>query len=811
MIRPIKTYTLPSNLEDEINHLQETVEKFKRGEVSPTEFKVQRVPFGCYEQRKHDTYMVRIRNAGSVVTPQQLKKIAEISKTHAADYIHLTTRQEIQLHYVLIDSIVPVVRELKTVGLSPRGGGGNTLRNIMAQEDAGIARDEVFDVSPYAIALTSRFIAEPDSWNLPRKFKIAFSGSSDDRGYATIHDAGFIAKMKDGQKGFRVFLAGGLGAKPQLAISVHDFVPENEVYNVAKATKNLFYKNGNRKNKHAARLRFVLKSLGEEEFKRKYFEELEAVRKANYAPLDVQDIDNSGADLTLPVEAVADKTDFELWKKRFVQPQKQEGLYCVILPAHLGHVDNNAAITLANFLIPFGNNTIRIRKDQNFLLRNIPEKYLTNLYNMLQATFDNFNRPFIIDKIIACAGASTCQLGICLSPGAATAIKRTLEHVDFDLDAAGDARINISGCPNSCGQHHVGHIGFFGKVARKGDKVIPAYNVVAGGKVKEGETELAQKVGEIASRDVPNLVRDALKRYVGKKDKHANFEDYTRSEEGKQDLKEICDSYKTDNDAELEKNYYFDWGTDKIFSVAERGKGECSAGIFDLIESDFGHIQTAKKLIEEIAENGGTDGQKQQLLKNIIYYSTRVLLVSRALEPKSEQEAYNFFREHFINTGLVDVSFNELIKIAESNDYQGLFSKQSQVYALAERMQFLYDVMDPGFNFKVPEGEGQAPVSKVEMTKSPAAQTRTAVQEENTRTSGLEGHVVKDFRGVGCPMNFVKTKMELARLKPRDVLEVWLDDGPPIQNVPGSVREEGHKILQQVKVNDHWSVLIEKQ
>jgi sulfite reductase (ferredoxin) len=811
MIKPLKTYILPSNLEDEINHLHETVEKFKRGEVSPTEFKVQRVPFGCYEQRKHDTYMVRIRNAGSVVTPEQLKKIAEISKVHAADYIHLTTRQEIQLHYVLIDSIVPVVRELKTVGLSPRGGGGNTIRNIMAQEDAGIARDEVFDVSPYAIALTSRFVAEPDSWNLPRKFKIAFSGSSDDRGYATIHDVGFIAKMKDGQKGFRVFLAGGLGAKPQLAIPVHDFIPESEVYQVAKAAKTLFYKNGNRKNKHAARLRFVLKALGEEEFKRKYFEELDAVRKAGYPPLDVQDIDNSGADLTLPVEAVADKADFQLWKKRFVQPQKQEGLYCVILPAHLGHVDNDAAIALAEFLTPFGNNTIRIRKDQNFLLRNIPEKYLTNLYNVLKATFDNFNRPFIIDKIIACAGASTCQLGICLSPGAATAIKRTLEHVDFDLDAASDARINISGCPNSCGQHHVGHIGFFGKVARKGDKVIPAYNVMAGGKVKEGETELAQKVGEIASRDVPNLVRDALKRYVTKKDRHVNFEEYTRSEEGRQDLKEICDSYKTDNDAELEKNYYFDWGTDKIFSVAERGKGECSAGIFDLIESDFGHIQTAKKLLEEIAQSGGTDGQRQQLLKNIIYYSTRVLLVSRALEPKSEQEAYNFFREYFINAGLVDASFNELIKIAESNDYQGLLAKHAQVYALADRVQFLYDVMDPGFNFKLPEGQGQVPAGKVEMTKSQVTPTQTSVQGEQMKTAVSQGHVVKDFRGVGCPMNFVKTKMELAKLKPRDILEVWLDDGQPIQNVPGSVRDEGHKILKQVKVDDHWSVLIEKQ
>ena len=810
MIKALKTYQLPANLDDEINSLQQYVDGFKRGDVSPVEFKVQRVPFGCYEQRKKDTYMVRIRCGGSVVTPQQLEKIAEISKVHAASYIHLTTRQEIQLHYVLLDSLIPVIRELKTVGLSPRGGGGNTVRNIVAQEDAGIALDEAFDVTPYAIALTSRFVTEPDSWNLPRKYKHAFSGSSDDRGYATIHDAGFIAKIKDGQKGFTVYLAGGLGAKSQLAIKVHDFIPVSEVYNVAKAAKTLFYKNGNRKNRHAARLRFVLKKLGEEEFKKKYFEELEAIRQENYPPLEISEIDNTPIDPGLPIEDASDQKDFELWKKRFVQKQKQEGACCIIIPAHLGHVDNDNAIALARFLKPFGENTIRIRKDQNFLLRNIPEKYLPNVYNILKATFDNFNRPFIIDKIIACAGASTCQLGICLSPGAATAIKRTLENVDFDLDSASDARINISGCPNSCGQHHVGHIGFFGKVSRKGDKVIPSYNVVTGGKVKEGETELAQIVGDVAAKDVPNLVHDALKTYVDKKGNFANFEDYTRSDEGREDIKAICSHYKKESEGELEHNYYFDWGTDKVFSVAERGKGECSAGIFDLIESDLGHIQRARKLIEEIEQSGGSMEQKQGLFKDVVFYSSRVLLVSRALEPKSAQEAYNYFREHFINTGLVDTSFNELLKIVESGHYAGLAGKKDLVFALADRMQLLYDVMDPSFNFKLPEAEKVSPpLQKVGLTTAAGgAAAAVAVKEE---AAAGKANVVKDFRGVGCPMNFVKTKIELAKLRPHEILEIWLDDGAPIENVPGSVREEGHKIIEQKKIENHWSVLIEKQ
>lgn len=820
----LKTYTLPASLDQEIAHLEEYVEKFKKGEVSLTEFKVQRVPFGVYEQRKKDTYMMRVRCAGSIVTPQQLEKIAALSKIHAAGYIHLTTRQEIQLHYVLIDSIVPVIRELKTVGLATRGGGGNTIRNIMAQEDAGIAPDEAFDVSAYAIALTSRMVAEADSWNLPRKFKINFSGSSDDRGYATIADVGYIAQIQNGRRGFKVYVAGGLGAKSQAGNLLFDFVEETQVYNITKAVKNLFYKYGNRKNKHAARLRFLWQTLGEAEFKKKFFEEYEAVQKNGYPPLDIQEIDNSGIDPSLPVEKAADAVDFDLWKKRFVRPQRQKGLCSIILPVHLGHVDNDNAIALAQFLKPFGDNTLRIRKDQNFLIRGIPEKYLPNFYNFLKKTFDNFNRPFIIDKMISCAGASTCQLGICLSPGAATAAKRQLEKADFNLDGVQDAVVNISGCPNSCGQHNIADLGFFGKVSRREDKVFPSYNVVCGGRIGGGQTQLAHKVGEIASRDLPRVVQDIFKNYLDNKSGSLSFKEYMQSEKGAEALKQICAKYQDIPSYEKNKRYYFDWETDKIFSVAERGKGECSAGIFDLIESDFGHIQQAQKLLEELAEKGGSPAQKPQLLKDIVFYCARVLLVSRALEPRSEQEAYNYFREYFINTGLVDTSLDALLKIAESGNYQSFLEESAQVYALAERMKYLYDIMDSAFQFKLPSGEvatgaivAASPKEKVPLTQPASAgccppQKGAEAAKSFTAASaaGIQPQVVKDFRGVGCPMNFVKTKMELSRMKPREILEIWIDDGAPIENVPGSVREEGHKVLGQKKINGFWSVLIEK-
>ncbi len=797
------TYDLPDNLESEINDLERWIAKFKDGEISPTELRAHRVPFGVYEQRKKGAYMVRVRCAGACITLKQLEGIAELSKTYGAQWLHITSRQEIQIHYVSLDHLAVVMRELKKIGLASRGGGGNTVRNIMAQEDAGICRDEAFDVTPYAIALTSRLIAEADSWNLPRKFKINFSGSADDRGYATIADVGYIARMKDGRKGFKVYVAGGLGAKSQEANLFLDFVPEEEVYNVAKAVKNIFFKYGNRRNKHAARLRFLWQTLGQEEFRKRLFEEYEAVKGANHPILEITAVENAVVDPGLVVESSQDEADFALWKKRFVRPQKQNGLFSIILPVPLGNIANDSAVSLSRFLRPFGDDVIRMTKDQNLFVRNIPEKYLPNLYNFLKGTFENFNRPYIMDKILSCAGASTCQLGICLSPGAAKAMMKYLERSGLDLDEVADARVNVSGCPNSCGQHGLADVGFFGKVARKGDKVYPAYNVVCGAVIGDGKTKLAEKAAEAAARDVPQVVLGIFRAYLSRKGSFGNFREYIQSETGRDDLKKICAGFKEVPDFEEDKNYYFDWGTDQLFSVAERGKGECSAGMFDLIENDFGCIQQDRKLILEMA--GGETGvtaQKEKLLKDIVFYCCRVLLIAKAVEAKSEKEACDYFEEHFINGGLVDSSSHELIDLARRGKTKALLEKEPQIYALAERMKFLYDHMDNAFQFQIPR----------ETAAASAAEPKTASCRTTPMTeSSLPPKIVKDFRGVTCPMNFVKTKMELSKLKPRDVLEIWLDDGPPIENVPGSVREEGHTILQQKRINGYWSVLIEKR
>ncbi|MEW6009561.1 MAG: sulfurtransferase TusA family protein [Candidatus Omnitrophota bacterium] len=770
----MKGYNLPSNLDDEISELEKLIDRHKKGEVSKVELKAHRVPFGVYEQREPETYMIRIRCAAGIITPAQLEGIAALSLRYGSGQIHLTTRQELQIHYVKLDDIVNVIRGLRELKLASRGGGGNTVRNITCQEDAGIEKRELFDVSPYAVALTSRLISEDDSWTLPRKFKIAFSGSADDKGYATVADLGFIASIQEAKIGFKVYAAGGLGTKPREASLIFDFIPAENTYLVAKAIKTLFWKFGNRKNKHRARLRFLWQSLGEEEFKKRIKAEYEALQRQSPLPLEVEDIDNTGVAPDIKKEEAMEKNDFEVWKMRFVREQKQKGLFVITLPVRLGFIDSEKTKKLAGYLRSFSDNTIRLTKDQNFLIRNIKFDYLDNFYNFLRGTMDNFNQPPIIDKIISCAGASTCQLGICLSRGLAQAIINELEESKLDLDKLSHLKINISGCPNACGQHLLGDLGFFGKAARKDGRLYPAYNIVAGALIYDNKTELAQIAGESSARDLPKLVKDFLTLYLSKSGTYKNFREYFQKE-GKTDLSKLCAKYAKISTFEEDKNYYFDWGSDKAFSLAERGSGECSAGLLDLIESDFKKIEEKSRKFSESPE--------EKLIGELVFYASRVLLITRAIEVKSENETYENFIKNFIDTGLIAEDFRKLIQAAQNKNYKFLLEKREEIFRLIKDVKSLYENMDSSFNFKALDKTQSEPAVAV---------------------------IVRDLRGVACPMNFVKSKMELSKLNSGDILEILLDDGAPIENVPNSLKEEGHKILKQEQIGNYWKVLVEK-
>jgi sulfite reductase (ferredoxin) len=684
-------YRIPDNLNAELDELDSYIVRYQSGEIDAASLKARRVPFGCYEQRKDNTYMVRIRTTGGALTPSQLRAIAEVSARFGSEAIHITTRQEFQVHNVALDDVLPVMRELLKAGLASRGGGGNTVRNILVSPDAGVSLDEVFDPSPYAFALTSRLIAEADSWLLPRKYKISFSNSSADTSYAEFNDLGFVAQLQEGKKGFRVYVAGGLGTKPEVGHLLHDFIPAEDVYIVATAIKRLFDQHGNRKNRHMARLRFLWNSLGEERFRQLYEEQLKSLREEDPAALLIEDVPQSS---TLPSVAPEQdsSSEFEQWKERYVEAQKQQGLMSVLIPIFLGNLQNTDAIRLAEFLAPFGNYVLRATFGQNLRLRNIPQSYLPNVFRLASEVTELASGPRLVGNSIACTGADTCKLGVCLSKGALTAITERLKASALDLNQISSFRLNLSGCPNTCGQHMLADLGFYGNVGRKEQQMFPAYMVVAGAEIGEGKGRLARQIDRVSARDLPEFVHEVLKQWLVRKHSYPSFAAYVDGE-GADEIRGIADRFREIPAYSEDESYYYDWGAAEPFSLVGKGVGECSAGLFDLIEVD---LKSARELREEL-RNG--DVQSEDTLYSISLRCARALLITRSIEAPTDGAVFENFRTHFIESGLIGKRFDPVVAAAQRKDVAELSQLEEEVFALLEAVEALYRSMDNSLRF----------------------------------------------------------------------------------------------------------------
>lgn len=729
------------NVNNDIEKFARLANGYQQQTVSTTEFKAFRVPMGVYEQRKNEVYMARIRATGGVIKPEQLLRVIDIARENGSNLLHITTRAEVQILNLQLDKMENVLRQLQEAGLSTKGGGGNTVRNIIVSEFSGIDKGEVFDTTPYAIALANAVVPEPDSYLMPRKMKIAFSSNDKFIDYAGINDIGFVAQIKDGKRGFKVYIGGGAGSKPSVGWLWREFLPAEDLYALVKAMKKFFIDHGNRKDKYKARIRFIFYKLGKEETFRLIDEYFEKEKK--------------------------DSPLAPLFKRR------EEYELSFVVPITLGNIrlDDEEKVgalkDLIRFVAQFGDDTLRFTTRQNIRLRNIPAEAQDELSKYIKRYVpENFSKPAVINNIVSCTGADTCRLGICLSKGLTNAIIKALEESGLDLDLLQDARINVSGCPNLCGQPLWSDLGFVGKVLHT-DHVYPAYQVYVGANYTDSPA-LAESIGTISAYDTPKFVVDLVRKFS-----EANpqtFNSWLRSADGRATAEELIAKYKDIPPFAEDKNYYFDWGSDEVFNVTKRGKPECSAGLFDMIQVD-------QDAIKEARDKSAYD---------VIFHASRMLLVTRGLDPQDAAGVFDAFIEHFINTGYVDSAFKPLISQAKAEGNQGSYDN-AKANALADAVIELYQGMDDSLNFKAspqPSHEGK----------------------------GGGRDRLKDLRGVLCPMNFVKTKLELATMQSGEVLEIWLDDGKPIENVPGSVKLEGHEILSQTQHTDgYWQVLIKKK
>lgn len=780
------------NVNNDIDKFARLANGYQQQTVSSTEFKAFRVPMGVYEQRKNEVYMARIRATGGVIKPEQLLRVIDIAKENGSNLLHITTRAEVQILNLQLDKMENVLRQLQEAGLSTKGGGGNTVRNIIVSEFSGIDKGEVFDTTPYAVALANAVVPEPDSYLMPRKMKIAFSSNDKFVDYAGINDIGFVAQIKDGKRGFKVYIGGGAGSKPSVGWLWRDFLPAEDLYALVKAMKKFFIDHGNRKDKYKARIRFIFYKLGKEETFRlidEYFE-----KEKEDSPLTpLLERGGQNASTNGNNSGNSSQTDSAYSSPLF---KRGGGGESVVVPITLGniHLDDEEKVgalkDLIRFVAQFGDDTLRFTTRQNIRLRNIPAEAQNELSKYIKRYVpENFSKPAVINNIVSCTGADTCRLGICLSKGLTNAIIRALEKSGLDLDLLQDARINVSGCPNLCGQPLWSDLGFVGKVLHT-DHVYPAYQVYVGANYTDSPA-LAESIGTISAYDTPKFVVDLVRKYnaqfkslkvqefKGSKvpvpvNVPVSFNSWLRSAEGRATAEELIAKYKDIPPFAEDKNYYFDWGSDEVFNVTKRGKPECSAGLFDMIQVD-------QDAIKEARDKSAYD---------VIFHASRMLLVTRGLDPQDAAGVFDAFTEHFINTGYVDSAFKALISQAKAEGNQGSYDN-AKANALADAVIELYQGMDDSLQFKrekVQESKG----SKVNVP--------------------VNVNVHKDLRGVLCPMNFVKTKLELATMQSGDVLEIWLDDGKPIENVPGSVKLEGHEILSQTQHTDgYWQVIIKKK
>ena len=823
-------YRIPSTLNGDLDYTQSLIDQFKTGEIQAGQLKSNRVPMGIYEQRKNQHYMLRLRCAGGLVTPEQLAKIAFVGHQLSTSHLHVTTRQEIQIHNVDIEDAIPALKKLEKVGISSAGGGGNTVRNMMVDDRSGLTADEEFDVYPYVEELTSRLIAEKDSFTMPRKYKVAIDTSVATANYSYIADLGLQARIKDGQRGFRVLIAGSAASNAHTGWEVFDFLPEKDLYRAAKALKNWFHKYGNRRNRHKARMRYVFYKYGTEEAKRLYLEEFEELKKDGSidfeAPaLPLEHHKPSFSPLDAP-------TDFETWKRRYAHKQTnaeglKENLWYAYIPLRHGNNSTDFFAKVAEYLGNYGNDVIRFTKKEQIQVRNIPEEYLTNIYAFFKKLgVYQIDYPVVVTNLTCCTGADTCRLGICLPKGAIDGIAKQLLNSNLNLDAIPDFELRMNGCTNICALATWGDLGFSGRVGRVGDAPYPAYTIWLPVK---GKHEIDLQQGYIAAKKIPAFVEDYLRDVIAEQANYADYYDYV-AKRGVNIVKDLIAKYKEVAPYSEEPDTFFDFGDDEKFSLIKYGKAECSAGLFDIIEIDQDTIREKRKEVELLMGNIPqgvpadlqSDGKQatskiEKLLHDIVFSENRMLLVTRGLDPRTDEDVYNGFEKEFIAAGIIPQKFKVLTDKARNNE--SLIEQKPLIDELADLLNDLYQNMDDSLQFKLPAektpveqvaeektAEEKAPAEQVSEEKAPAEKASAA---EETET--IVPDVKKDFRGVMCPMNFVKTKIALTPMQSGQILEILLDDGAPIENVPGSVKNEGHTILSTEKVENYWKVLIKKK
>ncbi|APR83205.1 Sulfite reductase [NADPH] hemoprotein beta-component [Minicystis rosea] len=514
------------------------IDRFKRGEITPDQFRPLRLAMGLYAQLAHVKHMQRIKVPGGRITAEQLEVMADVTERWGRGLAHVTTRQDVQLHHFELEDSVAAQRELARVGVNCVGACADCVRNVTASPFAGVLADEIFDVTPYAHAITEHFAFHEHNRRLPRKFKVGFSGSAADHAQVMINDLGLFAAVRGDERGFRVYVAGGLGSTPEVAHLWIDFLPERELLVAAEAAVSIFFRDGERKNRKKNRLKFLLRKLGEAEFFRRLDEE-RARLQADRGDRLAAELERLKGGLVEapppPLEEGAALGDaaFARWRRTNTIKQKQPG-YCVaIVKLPLGDMTVPQMRALAAISREIGNGEVRATNTQNIILRWVPEARLPRLHRALGLIGLAEPDAEHITDVVSCPGGDYCTLAITRSMKLGADIREhlapsaTRTEADDVVKALGVFSIKVSGCFNSCGQHHVADIGMTGLMVKGTDGVErPHYSLRVGGGCGP-DARIGERLdGRIPEEETPKVVAAIARHYLAERGEGETFKEF---------------------------------------------------------------------------------------------------------------------------------------------------------------------------------------------------------------------------------------------------------------------------------------------
>jgi sulfite reductase (ferredoxin) len=646
-------------VEEDILELANKIQLFHNGKIDEEKFRSLRLARGVYGQRQEGVQMIRIKLPYGKVLSHQLRRIAEVSDEYSRSRLHITTRQDIQIHYVDLNRTPELWAELERDNVTLREACGNTVRNVTASETAGIDVNEPFDVSPYADAVFKFFLRNPICQEMGRKFKVSFSGTDEDTGLSYMHDLGFIAKIENGVKGFKVMLGGGLGSQPRHADLFYKFLPSDKIIPLMEGVLRVFDRYGERKSRAKARLKFLIKDIGLDAFKVLVEEEQNAIEfetvtidEANYSA-------SNPVSVSIPRVVIQNNEAYDLWNSTNVIPQKQDGYFAIGIKVLLGDFYTDKARLLADLVETYAAGEIRLSLRQNILIPFVKEDLLPFFYTELEKLGfiePGYNKAV---DITACPGTDTCNLGIASSTGIAEELERVIKAEYPHYLENTDLVIKISGCMNACGQHNMANIGFQGMSIRTKDKLVaPALQVLlGGGNLGNGSAHFADKVVKIPSRRGPEALRRILNDFEANAEGQL-FVEYYKEKGEKYFYQLLTDLSSIEN---LIQEDFIDWGTEETY-VKAIGVGECAGVVIDLIATLF--LESDEKIKEaKVAFSNKVYSSAIYEAYRSMVNSAKAILLSDNIKTNTQAGIIKQFDELFVETKKIDIGtpFSDVI------------------------------------------------------------------------------------------------------------------------------------------------------